>query len=40
MPQKLNDAQKLAVVAFLLERNGVSYGGELSANNASKLSLK
>lgn len=39
-PQKLDDRQKLAVIAFMLERNGTPYGSELSSVNASKISLK
>lgn len=39
-PEKLDDAQKRAVVAFLLERIGISYGSELTPANASKITLK
>ena len=39
-PQKMNDKEKLAVVAFLLERNGIPLGGELNHGSASKISIK
>lgn len=39
-PQKLDDKQKMTIVAFLLERIGVGYGTELSGGNASTISLR
>lgn len=39
-PQKMTDADKLAVVAFMLVRGGMTMPGELTAGNASKIEVK
>jgi mono/diheme cytochrome c family protein len=40
-PQKLNDVQKLAVVAFLLERNAnIAAGTELTPGNAARVAIR
>lgn len=40
-PQKLNDVQKLAVVAFLLDRNAaIVAGAALTPANAARVAIK
>ena len=40
-PQKLDNAQKLAVVAYLLERNAtLPAGTELTPANAARVAIK